>query len=320
MADTPEVKAPDSSVPPIEEGAGSLDAFLGPSPVKPEGDASKDKGDVKQEVKEAVKDEAKPDAKDDAKGEGKPLEVTVKADEKPSTDDDKKGVKEPDTKPDEKADAKPDEKKPDEEKPKIDWEADDNPYKQRHRDTANWASDLNKKQQSHDREILILNKKIEGTYDEEKDNPKETPEQIESRASRQGRATASHESAISRWGEDVVEKDLTKFQDVFRDDVFMLGSVAQSDQPVIEAINALRRYEFFEEYGHDPVEIVKRIGEKAVKAAGDTIREEESQKLAARVKASDGEATGLAGLTSKTQERSSRETEKTAPLTEVFDN
>jgi len=291
----PEVKAL-----PVEEGVGSLDAFLAPpSPAKPEGEG-------KEEVKEAAKDDTKAEEKK-PEGDGKPEE---------------KASPEPDKKPDEKLDPDKD-KKPEEkpeEKPKVDYESDDNPYKKRYRDTSSWATSLNQKQKTHDREILILQKKADGTYDEERDNPKRTEEQIETEAAARGRSIASRDAAISMWGEDVVEKDLTAFNEIFKDDVYMLGSVASADQPVVEAIRALRRYEFHKEYGDDPVEIIKKVGEKAVKGAGEKIQSDEAAKLAARVKVEGEEAKGLAGLAAKGSERVSAEPAKVVPLKDVFDN
>jgi len=285
---------------PEEEGAGSLDTFLAPpSPAKPE-------GEKKEEVKEPVKEEVKePDKKP---------EVTVKVEDKPATEP----VKEPVKEPDEKA-ATGDEGKKLEEKPKTDWENDDNPYKKRYRDTSNWATDLNKKQQAQDREILILQKKADGSYDEERDNPKRTEEQIETEAESKGRAVASHEAAITRWGAEVVERDLAKFNDVFKGDVYMLGSVASADQPVVEAIRALRRYEFHKEFGDNPDEIMEKIGKQAVEKAGQTIQSDEAKKLAERVKVADGEAKGLAGLTAKGTE-TPKEQATVKPLSEEFDN
>ena len=283
---------------PAEEGAGSLDAFLAPpSPAKPEGEK---KEEVKEEVKEPVKEEVKEPEKEP--------EVPVKAEDKDAAGPAKKPVKEP---------VKEPEKKPEE--LKADWESDANPYKKRHRDTANYATDLNKRQQAQAREILILQKKADGTYDEELDNPKRTEEQIETEAESKGRAVASHESAIATWGAEVVEKDLAKFNEVFRDDVYMLGSVASADQPVVAAINALRRYEFHQEFGNIPEEIVEKIGKRAVEKAGQTIQSDEAKKLVERVKVADGEAKGLAGLTSKgTETRKEEATVK--PLSEEFDN
>ncbi len=303
-----------------EEGAGSLDAFLGPtpSPAKPEGD-KKDEGADKDAAK---KDDGKPDAKADEK---KPPADDKKPDAKPDSDDkDKKPETFKELDPDK--DKKPDEKPPDDKKPPVDakpekpdWDSDDNPYKKRFRDTSNWATNLNQKQKDQDREILILKKKVEGTYDEERDEPKQTPEDIQVEAENLGRAKASRQAAITRWGAEAVEKDLNKFNDIFSGDVHVLGSVASADQPVIEAIRTLRRYEFFEEYGEEPTEIVKKIGEKAVKGAGDTIRGEESKKLADRVKVADAEAKGLAGLAGKDAADRKTDEVKVKPLSEEFD-
>lgn len=313
MADDKTTETATAKTIPEEEGAGSLDVFLTPpSPAKSEGE------------KEEVKEEVKTDAKDDAKVEDQKTDVTVKAEDKPSTDDvktdAKDGVKDPDQKLDPDAEKKAEEEKKLAEKPKVDWEDPSNPYKKRFRDTSNWATNLNKKQQEQDREILILKKKEAGTYDEARDNPARSEEQIEEEAASKGRSEASYEMAIDKWGAEKVEADLVKFNETFGNDQFMLGSVASSKQPVIEAIKALRRYEFAEEFGDDPVEVQKKIGEKAVTAAGEKTKSDEAEKLKTRVKVKAGEAVGLAGLTSKTQDRTSTEENKVAPLQEVFDS
>jgi len=295
--------ANDAQVKPDNDVGLGLSEFLIPSPDQPDGKT--------EEKVEAPKEEAKgeedkePDKKDDEKPdseETKPPEGAEKKEEAPSPEA-----------------AKEEAKPPEEEKPKIDWDSEDNPLKKRLRDTQNWATDLNKKYQDQEREIQILGKKVEGTYDEEKDNPQPTASEIEAKAERSGRAKASREAANSLWSEAVVAKDLDKFYEIFGRDEFMQGSVMSADQPVVEAIHALRRYEFFEEFGYEPEVIIKKISEKAIAEHKETVQKEETQKLADRIKAKDGEAQGLAGLASKSTE-TPKETSKTPePLSKVFE-
>jgi len=211
-------KTPAQIVPDKPEDVGlGLAEFLDekPSPDEPDGDVKTSE----EEVKEPDKEYDKTSHSEEAKA----TEDPVKAEDKPSTEP----VKEP---------AKEEAKPVEEEKPTVNYESDDNPYKKRHRDTSNWATDLNKKVIDQDREIKILSKKVEGTYDEERDNPKETSEEIEEKAASRGRARASRESAVTQWGEETVSKDLDRFYEVFGQDQFMQGSVMSADQPVVEAI------------------------------------------------------------------------------------
>ena len=309
---------PDSTpavIPEKEEDSSGLSDFLAskPSPDEVEDDDDPPAGVAAKPEIEQDKPDKEPDKEPDKKAdpdEADKDKTPVKADDKPSTDPVKPPDKDEGKKPEEK---KPDEKPPEtkpEEKLKVDYESDDNVYKKRFRDTSNWATNLNKQVVDQNREIAILKKKADGTYDEEIDNPPPDPEAIRTKAETDGRSIASREIAVAQFGEETVLKDLLKFREVFGQDIHMQGSVMAAEQPVIEAIKAVRRYEFFEEYGADPGAIMDKIKTKALAEYTDkmreTIREEERAKLAERIKTKDGEVTGLAKLTGKTDHKEAK--------------
>lgn len=321
-------------VPDKDEDTGlGLSEFLDskPSPEEddgsdpPVGETIKDKEPEKDEAGKADKPPDKdPDKKADPEDEGKKKEP-VKADDKPSTDP-VKPEKDEDKKPEEKkledkppGDEKPEEKPKADETLKVDYESEDNVYKKRFRDTSNWATNLNKQVVDQNHEIDILKKKADGTYDEALDNPPPDPTVIQAEAESHGRALASRTAAVAQFGEEQVVKDLDKFKEVFGGDIHMQGSVMASEQPVLEVMRALRRFEFFEEYGHDPVAIIEKIKVKAIEEHTEKIRGEEQKKLAERVRVKEEEVTGLAGLAGKTNVSAAKDVNPTPKsLGDVF--
>ncbi len=302
-------KEDEAKVAPVAEdemGLG-MDSFLStPSPTEePAGD-----------------DEKKPDPKEDAKGEGEGTEEGKK--EEP-TPDDKKPDKTPEAKPEGDKKPSPDavkEKPKDDDKPEVkDDKPKEDPNVKRLRDTQNWATDLNKQVQEQNRQMAIMAKKIDGTFDEEKDDPKQTVEQIETAAEVRGRTRASRETAVGKFGEDKTTEDLQKFHDIFGQDRHIQASIIEQDMPALEAIKMVRRHEFFEEFGYEPDEIIEKVRVKVRVEETDKIREEEVAKLADRIKGKKGEAVGLAGLSSKGGTTPSTEKAKgPAPLKSMFDN
>jgi hypothetical protein len=310
----PEGKVSDAETTVVEDSLGmGLGNFLTPpSPAKPDGEEEKtaSEEDAKGEeegTEEAAKEEDKSgDKKPDEKSESAPEGDKKKEESTPSPDDKNADKKE----------AKKEDKPKAEDKPKK-----EDPNVKRLRDTQNWATDLNKQVQEQNRQMAIMQKKIDGTYDEERDDPKQTVEQIETAAEVKGRTRASKDFAISQFGEEQVTEDLQKFHDIFGQDRHVQASIMETDQPAIEAIKMVKRHAFFEEYGYEPEDIIEKIRVKVRAEEGKKIREEESAKLANRIKGKNSEATGLAGLTSKGGTTSGTEKAKgPVPLKSMFDN
>jgi len=311
----PEVKDPVKEEPAEDMGLGMSNFLTTPSPEdSPDGKKEEVKGSD-EEGKGGDEDEAKkPDEKDDKKPD-------EKAAAKPEGDEKPKETPSPDAaKDDVKKEAKKEDEPKPEDKPKVNYESPDNPYVKRHRDTQNWASDLNKKYQQQEKSIAILQKQLAGTYDEEKDNPQPTAEEIEGRAEVKGRANASRQAAVEKFGEEKTAADLDTFYNIFGDDPHVQGSIMSQDQPVIEAIKMLRRHEFFEEYGYEPVEIIEKVKVKILAEERTKIVEEETAKLASRIKAKEGEPAGLAGLTAKTGDSTVEKSKEPQSLKSMFDN
>lgn len=308
----PEVKQP--AAPVTVDGGLGLEGFLTPSPEKePDGEKEEKKETPDEDTKGGDEDAAKePDKKDDKKPDESAAaspEGDVKKEETPAPDVAKDAAKE----------AKKEDEPKVEDKPKVDYESLDNPYIKRHRDTQNWATDLNKKFQTLQRTVEIQEKKLAGTYNEETDNPQPTAEDIEADAEFKGRTKASRVAAVSMFGEEQTTKDLDEFTRIFGNDQYIIGSITNEDQPAIEAIKMLRRHEFFEEYGYQPTEIIEKIRVKVRKEETEKIREEEAAKLATRIKAKDGEPAGLAGLTAKSGDSTTEKSKGPEPLTSLFE-
>lgn len=318
----PEVKEPAAPAATEDETGLGLGNFLTtPSPETDEGPAGKaeeekktpedTKGGDEDVGKEPVKSDVKSDVKKPDEKVAAAPEGGEKKDDTPSPDAAKEAAK---------ADAKKDGEPKVEDKPKVDYESPDNPYIKRHRDTQSWATDLNKRLQDVERRSVMQQKKLDGTFDEDKDNPQPTAEDKEAEGEAKGRAKASREAAVSQFGEDETAKDLQKFYDIFGDDPYVQGSVMSMSSPVMGAIGMLRRHEFFEEFGYEPKEIIEKIGKKKEAELRATIQEEEAAKLASRIKTVNGEPAGLAGLTAKSNDSTTEKAKGPTSLKAMFDN
>ena len=130
---------------------------------------------------------------------------------------------EPGVKPEVKAEAKAEEKPPEaeekkkEDTAKFDWESDSNPYKKRYADTQAWTM---REQQNHARQMEIINKKLDGTYDPAQDEPKApTPEETAILGERLGRVGSSLEAAYEIHGKETVDTTMAEFTRLYDNDV-----------------------------------------------------------------------------------------------------
>jgi hypothetical protein len=174
-------------------------------------------------------------------------------------------------------------------KPSFDWESDDNPYKgklqtteKRRLDAEKWA------QTEHQRALAVeklyaelekVHKKLDGNWTEADEQAataaKPTPEMEAWHAETRGRTQASKIAAFEKYGEEKVAEFLTTFKEVYGNDPFVQQRVLASEMPVLEAINAVRGYKFFTEFGNDPDQIVSKIETKIRAELTEKIRAEE---------------------------------------------
>lgn len=161
-----------------------------------------------------------------------------------------------------KTEAKPDAKK--EEKPSVNWEDDSNPYKKRYQDTASWGNGINQELKALQKQNEIINKKLDGTYDPEKDKPPTiSPDQERANAETEGRVRSSKAAAYKQYGKEKVDGMLGEFYAKHGQDPWMMNRVMNAELPAIEVMDIMAEQAFKAKYGNDPDAIYKSIRKEA---------------------------------------------------------
>lgn len=192
----------------------------------------------------------------------------------------------------EKQEVKKEEKKEEKvEAPKIDWEADDNPFKKRYRDTQTWANKLNQEklqiqqqQTAMQKQLEILNKKLDGTYDETRDGQTgPSPDEIANASVTVGKTVASRQAAYQALGQDKVDADLAEFHETFNANQLVQARVLQSDSPILEALQVLKEHKFITKYGRDPEVIISKLREEFLAAERPVIEKQLREELLKKI-------------------------------------
>jgi len=215
--------------------------------------------------------EAQP-ASDPASAEAKTPEPEVKAEpekEQAATED----------KPKVEAKAEPDKT--------LDWDSDDNPHKKRADEIAkrekaarDWATQINQRYVNQQRELEIINKKLDGTYDPTVDEPKIDPQQVLTQARTQGAVQASISAVVDKLGEEKTRAELDRFNQLFDQNDMVQQRVLGSPAPMAEALKVLKEWDITQKYGTTDVDqLVEKIGAEAVAKVREQIRKEEHQKI-----------------------------------------
>ncbi len=220
--------------------------------------------------KEAVKPEVKgePDAKKDQKETGK----------------EEKGVLAP------AAETKK------EEPPSANWEDDSNPYKKRYAETSKYSNMEHERNVKLERHLEIIQKKLDGTYDPEKDNPTVTvsPDQIKENAELEGRLNASLAVAAEKLGgEEKVNKMIADFSAKYKDNPQVIGRVRLSKAPALEIIKIIKENEFVKKYGDDPDLLRENIRKEYETEMEARIREQVTKEFNDRVSLKEKQPSGL---------------------------
>lgn len=210
-------------------------------------------------------------------------EKPVKAPTSPPTSAEPSEKEEP-QKGDEKKEVEPDrnedagEKKGEEEKaeevesPQVDWDSEKNPYKKRHKDAGDYANRVNQKniqlERQIDERLNIINKKLDGDYDPEKDGQVDIPDtaSIEAEAELAGKLTASRLAAIDKHSEEFVNKTVldedSEYRKIQAENPSVGQRVISAESPILEAIKVVEEINFFKEHGTDTKKIEARFYEK----------------------------------------------------------
>ena len=228
------------------------------------------------ETPEIPKEDTSPVAKTEGKAEA-PKEVLAKEE-----GEEKKAAETP------KEEAK---------KPSFDWESDDNPYKKQYKDTRDWATSVNREKAELTRQVGLINKKLDGTYDPETDEPK-TPSQqdLTQGAEIAGKIKASRRVASEIYGEENIKKLIFDENAPFRrieNDPYVAARVLSADAPVLEAMKILEERAFYAKWGNNPSEIETSIRKKAEEELTQQLTEKITKQVMDRFSLKERQSPGL---------------------------
>lgn len=184
-------------------------------------------------------------------------------------------------------------KKEEDVKPEANWDDSKNPYKQRYQDTQKWANNINMQNVELKRQLDIINKKLDGTYDAEaEENANQIkPEEIAYTAETTGKIVSSREAAFTIYGEDLVNKTLFAPDAPFRqiqDLPQVQARVMTSPSPVLEAMKVVREYAFNAKWGNAPEEIEANIKKAYEKELEDVVTKKILEKMKLKEKQPQG--------------------------------
>lgn len=222
-------------------------------------------------------------------------------------------------------------KKKPEVKSGIDWDADDNIYKgkakeyetkvaeyeKRLKDTRDWASQQSQRSANLERQLNIINKKLDGTYSEADEISATPPPHVIAQDSEiVGRIAASREAAIDKYGQETVYKQLFAEDAPFRQiavDPGIQARVINSSTPVLEAMKVVKEYNFQQKWGKDPDAIENKIRE----SMKNEIRDEVLKELKSKMSLKDLQPQGIGDARAITQ-NSIPPGDRVTPLSEIL--
>lgn len=153
-----------------------------------------------------------------------------------------------------------------------DWEVVENPYKERalrlekqYTDTRNWATQIQQSNAELRRQVELLGKRMDGTYDPAIDEAPAAPsvEQAASHSELMGRVQASIAVANQLYGDAEVQQLLfaegAPYRQLEDSDPAIRARVLAAPAPAIEAMRVLQERAFFQQYGNDPATVREKI-------------------------------------------------------------
>ena len=206
-------------------------------------------------------------------------------------------------------------------KPSFDFESDANPYKKRYADTSQWANKVNQEKAELLKQFEIINKKLDGTYDPEKDQPAQpTMQDVQHNAELLGKVKASRKIAEETYGAENIQKLIYADGAPFRaieNDPYIQARVLAADAPVLEAMKILDEQQFHAKWGDSPREIEQNIRKKAEEEFNLKIEELVNKRISDRLSLKEKQVNGLGDA--RTAESKGQPT-GSPPLTSIFGN
>jgi len=171
--------------------------------------------------------------------------------------------------------------------PKPVWDSEDNPYKKRADELAkrekaarDWATQINQQYVNQQRQLAVINKKLDGTYDPAVDDPRgPDPQEVLSQVHVAGKVQASEVMARERYGEKF-DPEIQRFNELFDTNPLIQQRVLTSKAPMLEAMSVLKEYDIAQKYGSTDVDtIISKIKAETEAELREKIRKEEHQKI-----------------------------------------
>ena len=205
------------------------------------------------------------------------------------------------------------------------WEDDSNPYKKRHQDAAKWANNVHQQNLELQRQLEIINKKLDGTYDPEQDAPPPIdPQAIAQESEFGGRIAASRESAFEIYGKGNIEEgkkiveqtlwaDNAPFRQIEQHPMVQMR-IMGSSSPVLEAMKIVKEYAFYQKFGNTP----ELIEDNIKKAYEKEIEDRVTKKVLDKVKLKEEQVKGIGEVRSASVGGSPPAQNPFPPLSEIF--
>jgi hypothetical protein len=219
-----------------------------------------------------------------------------------------------------------------------DWEHESNPYRKkaeeldkRYRDTHKWGNEAHQKALEAERraadvarQLEILGKKFDGTYDPQRDEPPPPdPTQIRQWAAIEGRVETSLAAVLETSKLEEVMPKLERFAELFGKDPAVQQRVLSDPHPIKAALKAVESHDFYSTYGSDPDSILKKLTEKWTNDELPKLRDAEMKRLQSEARKNEppepqgiGKVLGASGATESKVDRDNKGRFK--PLSQVF--
>lgn len=159
-------------------------------------------------------------------------------------------------------------------KPTVDWDNEENPYKQKfttaekqYNDTRAWARGIDSQRKQLEDQLNIINKKLDGTYDPAVDDPKPDPQAVVLQAQAEGKMLGSLDAAYMHYGkgnkkagQEFVDKEIARYNELFSENPQVQSQIWNSPAPVFTALRMVRDFDISQKYGtNDAAELIDKI-------------------------------------------------------------
>jgi hypothetical protein len=185
------------------------------------------------------------------------------------------------------------------------WDDDSNPWKKkaaenekRYRDTHRGWNELHQQHQEAQRQLKVMQAKLDGTYDPAiHEPPPLDPHAVRTWGAVEGRAETSYEASVMQHGQETVDSTLARYKEIFAQDLETQSRVLQSKHPVATAMEAVKAYDLFAKYQTtDPAQLVARIEKELREKLVPEIEASTQKKLLKGLSSNNAEPKGLSGV------------------------